>query len=98
MPVCHILKDYGTRITMRWICGGGGGAGAGVCSAAGSGDRRSAGFSPRNFLPGRGAVEQLPPDARILAPDKFGGYLIYRFAKKRKVFFDGRSDFYVQGS
>lgn len=39
-------------------------------------------------------VEQLPADARILAPDKFGGYLIYRFAGERKVFFDGRSDFY----
>ena len=26
--------------------------------------------------------------------DKFGGYLIYRFEGRRKVFFDGRSDFY----
>jgi hypothetical protein len=40
------------------------------------------------------AIEALPADARILAPDKFGGYLIYRFAGSRKVFFDGRSDFY----
>ena len=40
------------------------------------------------------AVEQLPADARLLAPDKFGGYLIYRFNGRRKVFFDGRSDFY----
>jgi hypothetical protein len=39
-------------------------------------------------------VERLPADARLFAPDKFGGYLIYRFAGKRKVFFDGRSDFY----
>lgn len=43
------------------------------------------------------AVEQLPVDARILAPDKFGGYLIYRFRGTRKVFFDGRSDFYGAG-
>lgn len=40
------------------------------------------------------AVAALPQDARILAPDKFGGYLIYRFHGSRKVFFDGRSDFY----
>ncbi len=40
------------------------------------------------------AVAKLPQDARILAPDKFGGYLIYRFNGERKVYFDGRSDFY----
>lgn len=40
------------------------------------------------------AVAALPPEARILAPDKFGGYLIYRFQGQRKVWFDGRSDFY----
>ncbi|MBI3698322.1 MAG: hypothetical protein HY238_26230, partial [Acidobacteria bacterium] len=33
-------------------------------------------------------------EARLLAPDKFGGYLIYRFDGRVKVFFDGRSDFY----
>ena len=31
---------------------------------------------------------------RLLAPDKFGGYLIYRFQGRMKVFFDGRSDLY----
>jgi hypothetical protein len=40
------------------------------------------------------AVEKLPAGAKLLHPDKFGGYLIYRFAGERKVFFDGRSDFY----
>jgi hypothetical protein len=39
-------------------------------------------------------VEKLPGGTRLLAPDKFGGYLIYRFEGRRKVFFDGRSDFY----
>ena len=39
----------------------------------------------------------LPPDARVFAPDKFGGYLIYKFNGTRKVFFDGRSDFYGAG-
>jgi len=40
------------------------------------------------------AYPHIPADARLFAPDKFGGYLIYRSDGKRKVFFDGRSDFY----
>ncbi|MBL8229310.1 MAG: hypothetical protein JNL98_12560 [Bryobacterales bacterium] len=54
-----------------------------------------AGFPPSEF-PVQAAVEleNLPEEAKLLAPDKFGGYLIYRFAGRRKVFFDGRSDFY----
>ena len=40
------------------------------------------------------AVAALPSNARVFSSDKFGGYLIYRFAGERKVFFDGRSDFY----
>lgn len=39
-------------------------------------------------------IEKLPADARVFAPDKFGGYLIYRFDGRRPVFFDGRSDLY----
>jgi hypothetical protein len=39
----------------------------------------------------------LPLQARVFAPDKFGGYLIYKFNGTRKVFFDGRSDFYGAG-
>jgi hypothetical protein len=31
---------------------------------------------------------------RLLAPDKFGGYLIYRFDGRVRVFIDGRSDLY----
>jgi hypothetical protein len=53
------------------------------------------GFPPDQFPVAAAAqVEKLPPGARLFAPDKFGGYLIYRFAGRRKVFFDGRSDFY----
>lgn len=54
------------------------------------------GFPPTEFpvAAASPAVAALPADARILAPDKFGGYLIYRFAGQRKVFFDGRSDYY----
>ena len=39
-------------------------------------------------------VARLPVGARLFAPDKFGGYLIYRSQGARKVFFDGRSDLY----
>ena len=51
---------------------------------------------PRDQFPVAAAaqVERLPETARLFAPDKFGGYLIYRFSGKRKVFFDGRSDLY----
>ena len=35
---------------------------------------------------------------RVFSPDQFGGYLIYRFEGRLKVFFDGRSDFYNQGA
>ena len=57
--------------------------------------RTHAGFPP-NDLPvaASATVASLPVNARILAPDTFGGYLIYRFNGERKVFFDGRSDFY----
>jgi len=57
--------------------------------------RARTGFPPDQFPVGAAEqVEQLPEPARILHPDKYGGYLIYRFSGGRKVFFDGRSDFY----
>jgi hypothetical protein len=40
------------------------------------------------------AAEHIPAGARLLAPDKYGGYLIYRFKGAQKVYFDGRSDYY----
>jgi len=57
--------------------------------------RSTAGF-PAKTLPVAASemVASLPADARIFAPDTFGSYLIYRFKGERKVFFDGRSDFY----
>jgi hypothetical protein len=51
-----------------------------------------AGFPPAEFPVEAAAA--LPAESRLLAPDKYGGYLIYRFAGTRKVFFDGRSDYY----
>ena len=51
---------------------------------------------PRDQFPviAAGELTTLPPDIRLLAPDKYGGYIIFRFHGNRKVFFDGRSDFY----
>jgi hypothetical protein len=55
----------------------------------------STGFPATDFpVAAAAAVDRLPQDDRILSPDKFGGYLIYRFDGRRKVFFDGRSDLY----
>ena len=57
--------------------------------------RVDAGFPADEFpVAAASSVAALPLHARILAPDKFGGYLIYRFNGARQVFFDGRSDFY----
>lgn len=53
------------------------------------------GFSPVRFpVESAPAIDKLPSSARILAPDSYGGYLIYRWNGSRKVYFDGRSDFY----
>jgi len=54
--------------------------------------RLPAGFSPEQFPVA--AYSHIPAGARLYAPDKFGGYLIYRSAGSLKVFFDGRSDLY----
>ena len=40
------------------------------------------------------AYSRYPAEARLFAPDKYGGYIIYRSDGRRKVFFDGRSDLY----
>ncbi len=53
----------------------------------------AASFPPEQFPVD--AANHLPASTpRLLAPDLYGGYLIYRFAGQRPVFFDGRSDFY----
>jgi hypothetical protein len=53
------------------------------------------GFPPDQFpVAAYSQVAALPANARLFAPDKFGGYLIYRSQGARKVFFDGRSDLY----
>jgi hypothetical protein len=48
---------------------------------------------PRDQFPVE-ALPHVPAAARLLAPDKFGGYVIYARNGETKVFFDGRSDFY----
>jgi hypothetical protein len=52
----------------------------------------AAGFPPDQFPVA--AYSHVPAAARLFAPDKFGGYLIYRSNGTLKVFFDGRSDLY----
>jgi hypothetical protein len=52
----------------------------------------AAGFPPDQFPVA--AYPHIPAEARLFAPDKYGGYLIYRSNGQRKVFFDGRSDLY----
>jgi hypothetical protein len=54
--------------------------------------RAATGFPPDQFPVA--AYNHIPANARLYASDKFGGYLIYRSAGARKVFFDGRSDLY----
>jgi hypothetical protein len=54
--------------------------------------RSATGFPPDQFPVA--AYSHIPQDARLYAPDKYGGYIIYRSAGTRKVFFDGRSDLY----
>jgi hypothetical protein len=51
-----------------------------------------AGFPPDQFPVA--AYNHIPEGARLFAPDKYGGYLIYRSNGGMKVFFDGRSDLY----
>lgn len=54
-----------------------------------------AGFAPEQFpVAAADRLELLPGTVRLLCTDKYGGYLIYRFQGRLKVFFDGRSDFY----
>ena len=59
--------------------------------------RRSISLPPPGFLPTSfrwPPIPHIPAGARLFAPDKFGGYLIYRSNGALKVFFDGRSDLY----
>jgi len=71
-------------------------AGLGTLARAGSVGFNSAKFPVRaaDFLEQHDA--QHDPRGRVFAKDQWGGYLIYRFAGRTKVFVDGRSDFYGQ--
>lgn len=54
--------------------------------------RAATGFAPGEFPVA--AYPHIPAGARLYAPDKYGGYLIFRSQGSLKVFFDGRSDLY----
>lgn len=57
--------------------------------------RDAAQFSSKRFpVEASREIARLDSAARIFAPDQYGGYLIYRFGGTRKVYFDGRSDYY----
>ena len=72
----------------------------GLCAAAASFLGARAGFPAAEYpVAAAGELERVAPEVfgpggRLFAPDKFGGYLIYRFEGRLTVFFDGRSDFY----
>src|SRR5262249_56809228 len=56
-------------------------------------------FNPNRF-PSAAAdfILRTKPEGKMYSSDQFGGYLIYRLYPQFKVFVDGRSDFYRQGS
>src|SRR5262249_58647892 len=56
-------------------------------------------FNPNRF-PSAAAdfILRTKPEGNMYSSDQFGGYLIYRLHPQFKVFVDGRSDFYRQGS
>ncbi len=67
---------------------------AGLSAQAGSGN---VGFSNKKFpIAAADFMEQQGLKGRVFAKDQWGGFLIYRFEGRTKVFADGRSDFYGQ--
>jgi hypothetical protein len=68
-----------------------------VTAVSGLAQTGGVGFNPQVF-PIRAAdyLERNHLTARIFSKDQWGGYLIYRFGGRTKVFIDGRSDFYGQ--
>ncbi len=56
-------------------------------------------FSPARFpVAAADFVLRNTPPGQLYADDQFGGYLIYRLYPQYRVFVDGRSDFYRQGT
>jgi hypothetical protein len=92
-PPARRALAYGERLRLLqaplrgWALGASW-AGLSVLAVLGS----AAGFPAAEFPVAAAAA--LPDGGVLLAPDKFGGYLIYRFDGRRKVYFDGRSDYY----
>ncbi|MGE0104055.1 MAG: hypothetical protein AB7H86_12595 [Blastocatellales bacterium] len=56
-------------------------------------------FNPRRFpVAAVEFVKKNMPDGRMYSHDQFGGFLIYSLYPRTRVFVDGRSDFYRQGT
>ena len=63
--------------------------------ASGGRDDMQVGFDPKRFpLKAAEYIEQRKLAGNLFTTDYWGGYLIYRFYPRHKVFFDGRSDMY----
>src|SRR5262249_24204200 len=73
-----------------------------VISMTVSGLEGQMGPSPLNQKPVPAAapafIMRTKPEGKMYSSDQFGGYLIYRLYPQFKVFVDGRSDLYRQGS
>jgi hypothetical protein len=53
------------------------------------------GYDPRRFpVEAAAAVDKLPESSRLMASLAHGGYLIYHLEGRRKIFVDGRVDYY----
>lgn len=56
-------------------------------------------FNPNRFpVAAADFILRTKPEGNMYSSDQFGGYLIYRLYPQIKVFVDGRSDFYRQGT
>ncbi len=65
-----------------------------TAAPASTGPLRAA-YDPKNYpekaLP---LIRSLPPETRLFTNDEWGDFLLYRLHPERRVFIDGRSDFY----
>jgi hypothetical protein len=69
-------------------------AGALLLAPKPAGAKLTSTFSPKIFPERAISVLQTPETRHIFAVDQWGDYLIYRLYPSKRVFIDGRSDFY----
>ncbi|MEO8593088.1 MAG: hypothetical protein ABI759_07195 [Candidatus Solibacter sp.] len=91
IPAAHAFLAYGDNLSLQDVRVRG--FAPAIVVLVGAWFLMPPGAFPRDHFP-VDAYPHIPPGARLFAPDKFGGYLIYRSSGTLKVFFDGRSDLY----